>query len=82
MNRNEKIARATERHQHIVPREEGWALKKGRSNRVSFTFDTKRDALQKGKDLAKKQETVLVVHGKDGRVQQHLNYSNGTNGRS
>jgi hypothetical protein len=49
-------------------------LKKG-ATRASATFDTKADAVSRGRELAKGQpHGRLVVHGKDGRVQDEFSY--------
>jgi hypothetical protein len=39
-------------------------------------FDTQKPAVEFAKDLAKKQETELVIHNKDGTISQKDSYRN------
>jgi hypothetical protein len=55
---------------HVVPNPKGgWSVKKGGSSRASKTFDTKKDATDYGRQVSKNQNSELVVHKKDGRIQ-------------
>jgi hypothetical protein len=60
---------------HVEPSDRGWRVVKEGATRASATFDTKPDAVARGRELAKAQSRGrLVVHGKDGRVQDELTY--------
>ncbi len=65
----------TNSHQHLLPHEDGWALKRTGAARPSFTFENKQDALVKAIEVARNQKTILVVHGRDGRVQEQRDYA-------
>lgn len=62
-------------HQHLLPHEDGWALKRTGADRPSFTFESKEDAMVKAIEVARNQGTVLVIHGRDGRVQEQRDYA-------
>lgn len=66
---------APDGHQHLLPHDEGWALKRTSAQRPSRTFGTKQDALVEAMKLARNQGTVLVIHGRDGRVQEQRDYA-------
>lgn len=62
-------------HQHLLPHESGWAIKRTGAKRASKTFEKKSDAMVEAVKAAQRNKTVLVVHGKDGRVQEQRDYS-------
>ena len=51
-----------------------WAGKREGASRASFTTDNKREAIDKGKELAKKNEGQLVIHKQNGRIQEERTY--------
>lgn len=66
------MARKTDRREHVVPHELGWAVKA--EGRTEYHFATKASAEQKARNLAKARGTGLVVHGRDGRIQKRQDY--------
>lgn len=61
----------TRKTHHIVPNPNGgWDVKKGGSYRASLHFDNKKDAVDSGRKISKKQGTEFVIHGKNGKIQQ------------
>jgi hypothetical protein len=66
---------------HVEPSDRGWRVLKEGATRASATFDTKTDAVSRGRELAKGQpQGRLVVHGKDGRVQDEFTYEGRSHG--
>lgn len=62
---------------HIVPNSNGgWDVKKGGGERSSGHFDKKVDAVKRGRELAKNNQTELVTHGLNGRIQDSDSYGN------
>ena len=60
---------------HVVPQEAGWAVTKEGTDRAINVLNTKAEALERGRDLAKNQEpSRLVVHRKDGTIQEQFTY--------
>lgn len=56
---------------HIVPSEDGgWDVRKGGADRASGHYDKKQEAVNAGREMSQNQGTELVIHGKDGRIQQ------------
>ncbi len=64
---------------HVVPRLEGWAVKKSGASRASRVFDTQEDAIKYGRSQAKKESGVLYVHRRDGTILDRDSYGNETN---
>ena len=59
---------------HTVPHGDGWANRRESSDKVSKTFDTKRDAQAAGRDTAQRAKTEHVIHKKDGTIGQKNSY--------
>ncbi|MYE36742.1 MAG: DUF2188 domain-containing protein [Rhodobacteraceae bacterium] len=54
---------------HVVPNPKGgWDVKRGGASRASSHHDTKREAINSGRDLSRNQRTEFVIHNKDGRI--------------
>ncbi len=60
---------SSKRNQHVVPHADGWAVRGEGTERASGVFDTKVEATEAGRSIARNQGTELVIHGKDGRIQ-------------
>lgn len=61
---------------HVVPQGEGWALKRENAQRASSLHSTQADAITAGKELAKKQQTELVIHRPNGQIRDSDSYGN------
>lgn len=62
--------------QHVVPTGGRWAVRKAGSPKASQTFATQKDAVNRGRTLAKKQKTELYIHGQDGKIRERNSYGN------
>lgn len=58
------------KNQHVVPRQHGWAVKPEGSNRASSVHRTQQDAINQARDIARRQGSELLIHGKDGRIRE------------
>lgn len=61
---------------HVVPRQDGWAVKKSGATRASKVFNTQADAINYARGQAKKDSGELYVHRKDGTIRQKDSYGN------
>jgi poly(hydroxyalkanoate) granule-associated protein len=60
---------------HVVPREEGWAITKEGAARATSLHDTKNEAVDAARELAREQvPSMLVIHKKDGTIQDTSTY--------
>lgn len=61
---------------HVVPHPEGWAVKSEGTTRASSVHQTQKEAIDRGREIARNQGTELFIHGKDGRIRQRDSYGN------
>jgi uncharacterized protein YdaT len=64
------MTRRSDRHDvvHVVPRDDGWAVKKTHAERASGVFDRQSEAIERAKELAGRGE--VVVHGLHGKIRR------------
>ncbi|OLS03069.1 DUF2188 domain-containing protein [Tissierella creatinophila] len=67
-----KIIQANGDHQHVVPHNGQWAILREGNERVSHVYDTKEEALKKAKEMGKNENVRVIVHKKDGKIQDNL----------
>lgn len=61
---------------HVVPHDNGWAIKKEGNQRVSNVYDTKQKAQKLATKYAKSEKVELIIHNKDGRISTKNSYGN------
>lgn len=66
----------TKRNQHVVPHDDGWAVRGAGSQRASSVHRTQKEAINAGRDIARNQGTELLVHGRDGRIRERDSHGN------
>lgn len=68
---NPRIASASRRKtHHVVPTSDGWIVKKGNAKRASAHFDFKDQAVEYAREVSRNQNTELIIHGKNGKIQK------------
>jgi len=71
---------AKRKEHHVVPNPDGgWDVKRENAERASKHFDTKKDAVDWGRDVSKRQGTELIPHKKDGTIQNPDSHGNDPN---
>lgn len=60
----------TKRNQHVVPRNDGWAVKGAGAERATVVVDTQQEAIDRARNIARNQRTELLIHGRDGRIRE------------
>jgi len=60
---------AKSKNQHVVTHYGAWAVRAEDAQKVTKIFGTKQDAVDYGRQIARHQRTELVVHGKNGQIQ-------------
>ncbi len=55
---------------------ECWAVKKSGATRVSGYYNTKQEAVNAARTTSRKQNTEMVVHGKNGQIQSCDSHGN------
>lgn len=59
----------------VISHEDGWAVKSSGAERASQVFDSKKEAIDRGKEIASNKGTALTVYKKDGSVEDELDFS-------
>lgn len=59
---------------HIVPHNDGWAVKIEGNDRASSVHPTQREAEQAGRDRARRDHVEILIHGEDGRIRDRDSY--------
>ncbi|CUB22875.1 hypothetical protein BN2127_JRS7_00233 [Bacillus subtilis] len=58
--------------EHVIKHKNGWAVKAEGAKRVSEIKDTKKDAIERAKEIAAHKGTEVIVHLADGSVQRKI----------
>lgn len=58
------------KNQHVVKHPDGWAVKGEGNERVTKITPTQKEAIDKGRDIARNQNSELFIHGKNGRIRE------------
>ncbi len=54
---------------HVVPNPHGgWDVKRSGGEKASAHTETKQQAIDKGREISRNQQTELVIHNQDGRI--------------
>lgn len=57
------------KNQHVVPVGSDWGIRGEGNSRLTSVYENKTDALQAGREIAINQQSELVIHGRDGKIQ-------------
>lgn len=68
------------KNQHVVPNKDGgWSVKGAGNSKSTANTETKKEAEKIARDIAKNQGSEVVIHGKDGKIQDKDSYGNDPN---
>jgi hypothetical protein len=62
------------KNQHVVPRDGDWAVRGEGNSRDTSHHDTRAEAIDAARDIARNQGSELLVHGRQGRIRQRDSY--------
>jgi len=71
-----RMIEMTKRNQHVVPREDGWAVQGAGAKRATELFDRKTDAVDRARAISQNQRTELLIHGRNGQIQSKDSHGN------
>ena len=66
----------TGKNQHVVPREEGWAVRGEVNTRDTSLHRTQAEAERAAREIAINQKSEVLIHGEDGRIRERNSYGN------
>ena len=61
-------------HQHVVPHEDGWAIKREGNKTYSSTHRKQSTAIRKAKTMARRHKADVIIHGENGAIRDRLSY--------
>lgn len=61
---------------HIVPREDGWAVRRAGAERDSSHHETKAQADAAARNTARREGVELFIHGRNGQIQDRDSFGN------
>lgn len=66
---------------HVVPNKEqgGWDIKKGGGSKSIKHTETKKESEKIARKISQNQESELVIHGEDGKIQRSDSHGNDPN---
>jgi uncharacterized protein YdaT len=64
------------KNQHVVKRDNGWAVKGAGNEKATKVVPTQKEAIEIGKQIAKNQQSELVIHSRDGKFREKNSYGN------
>lgn len=64
---------------HVVPHNDGWAVRREGAERVSSQHDTQADAIRAGQNLAQNNQSDLRIHRPNGQIRDSDSYGSDPN---
>lgn len=64
------------KNQHVVPAGDDWGVRGEGNDRLTSRHDTKSEAESAAREIARNQHSEVVIHGRDGKIQDRDSYGN------
>ena len=64
------------KNQHVTPKGNEWQVKGAGNEKATKVVPTQKQAIEIAKEIAKRQGTEVVIHGKDGKIRDKDSYGN------
>ncbi len=64
------------KNQHVVPKGNKWAVKGAGNEKYTKIVDTQKQAIDKAREIAKNQQSEVVIHKRDGTIRDKDSYGN------
>jgi hypothetical protein len=61
-------------HQHVVPHEDGWAVKRAGNKTYSSVHRKQSTAIVKATVTARRHKADVIIHGRDGAIRDRISY--------
>lgn len=56
--------------QHVVKRDDGWAVKRQGASRDTSHHETQQQAIREASQIARNQGGEVFIHGRDGKIRE------------
>ncbi|SNR40751.1 hypothetical protein SAMN06265376_101630 [Dokdonia pacifica] len=67
-------SRARTWHQHVVPYENGWAVRREGNKRITSKHRKQSTAINKAKIIAKRKKADVIIHRASGGIRERIRY--------
>lgn len=64
------------KNQHVTPRQGQWAVQGEGNSRATSIHDTQAEAIDTAREIARNQQSELLIHGRDGQIRARDSYGN------
>lgn len=64
------------KNQHVVKHSDGWAIKGAGNSKATRVVDTQAEAIAIAREIAKNQQSELVIHGRNGQIREKNSHGN------
>lgn len=64
------------KNQHVVRREDGWGVRGEGNSRDTVRTGTQQEAIERATEIARRNESDVVIHGRDGKIRERNSYGN------
>jgi Uncharacterized protein conserved in bacteria (DUF2188) len=64
------------KNQYIVPTQKGWGVRGEGNDRLTNQYATQREAIERGRDIARNQGSELRIQGENGKFREAWSYGN------
>ena len=61
-------------HQHVVPYEDSWAVRREGNKRITSKHRKQSTAIRKAKTLAKRYKADVIIHRESGGIRERISY--------
>lgn len=68
------VAKKRTWHQHVVPHEQGWAVRREGNKRITSKHRKQSTAIRKAKTLAKRYKADVIIHRESGGIRDRISY--------
>ena len=67
---------ATKKNQHVAPKNGQWQVKGAGNEKATKIVKTQKEAIKIAKEIAKNNESEVVIHGRNGQIRDKDSYGN------
>jgi len=61
-------------HQHVVPYEDGWAVRREGNKRITSKHRKQSTAIRKAKTLARRKKADVIIHRASGGIRDRISF--------
>ena len=67
------------KNQHVVKRDNGWAVRGENNTRDTVVKATQSEAFEAAREIARNHGSEVLIHGRDGKIREKNSYGNDPN---